>query len=136
MKKLKALIDKNHTREGLKKAKKLMSELETRAYASHSLNYQEANQIINDFGRIMVFLSESLLFPVYKPNSLLPREKEIMLEAIAVCFKNSIPDSVDRQTLYFAYMRVKEEFKNDKLALEKNHFLVTNSKYWRGMNKK
>lgn len=117
------------------KAKKLMKELEILAYKPHCLDYREANQIVNDFGRILEFLSNSNLFPIYKPVSLLPRDKNLMLEAIAECFKHSEPGSNDSTTLYLGYIEVKECFIDDDKAMSANKRLITDPMYWKMLEK-
>ena len=98
-------------------AEKLMNELEKRAEKRYSLSYNEANQIINDLGNVIEILNRSTLFTLYKPETVLPREKSIVLDAIAVCFQNSKPDSQDRQNLYMAYLLVKEEFVSNEIFI-------------------
>ena len=98
-------------------AEKLMNELEKRAEKRYSLSYNEANQIINDLGNVIEILNRSTLFTLYKPETVLPREKSIVLDAIAVCFQNSKPDSQDRQNLYMAFLLAKEEFVSDEVFI-------------------
>jgi|SRR3989344_2744978 len=118
--------DKDYTEENLKQANEMMTELEELAKKSHSMTHQEANQIVNDLGRIIVFLSESGLFSIYRPESLLPREKSIVFEALAVCFKNSMPETEYRNILYNGYFIVREDFVADKEALGHIYKMLSN----------
>jgi len=126
----------DYSEEDLHKAEKQMRELEELAKKPHSLTYQEANQIVSDLGRVILFLTESNLFPLDMPNSLLPREKQIVLEAFAVCFKHSKPDTQDRDTLYKGFFMVNEEFTEDKNALKSNHKLISSPTYWEKISRK
>jgi hypothetical protein len=109
-----------------------MKSLEKMAARSHhDLSLKEANETVNDFGRILASLSDSWLFPLaIYPESLLPKSKKIVQEAFALCFKNTRPDSQERHSLYMGYLFL-SFFVDDKRACRENRKMLAKPGYWK-----
>ncbi len=116
-------------------AEKIMRELEKKAKLSHRLSLTKSNEIVSDFGRVLEGINKGNNYPsMYYPESILPKSKSTIQEAFAVCFANSINESI-KHSLYVGYCFL-FFFIKDEEANMRNEIILSNPKFWKLIRKK
>lgn len=109
-----------------KKIKELMNRLDELSLLKHKMSVEEAQEILDDYARVQVFLNESTCYPSpYKPESLLPRKKEKIEIAFAIAMKHA-DDAERKHILYISYCDLIDRYRLDKEAEELNNKFLTN----------
>lgn len=103
-----------------KRAEELMNKLDRLSRSTQNMSAQEAQEILDDFSRVLIFLNESSCYPSpYKPESLLPRKKERIEMAFAIAMKYA-NDSERKSILYLNYCTLIDAFRSDNEAEKLN----------------
>lgn len=115
--------------DGEKIVDELINELNVLAKNNHKMTVEEAQEILDDFARVFIYLNESELFPLpVNPESLLPRTKNKIRYAFAVAL-NHAEDENRRYVLYDMYINLMTSFKPDKEADSLNMTLILDTKH-------
>lgn len=134
--KTKKLIDKmlflantntsNPTEENKIRVTKLFNRLDELSHQDFDITVTEAQEIIDDFARVQIFLGESKSFRgPYMPTSLLPRKKEKIEAALAIAMKHA--EDEDRKfALRLNYVQLMDGYIEDKKADELNYSILKN----------
>ncbi|MFH1561242.1 MAG: hypothetical protein ABID04_01520 [Patescibacteria group bacterium] len=113
-------------KKNIKRAEELMNRLDKLVLLKHNMSIKEAQEILDDFTRVMIFLNESSCYSSpYKPKSLLPRKKGKIEIAFAVAMKFA-HDTERKQALYLNYCNLIDVFRSDKEAEKLNNRFLSN----------
>ena len=112
-----------------KKAERFMNELDQLTKSRQNMSVQEAQEILDDFSRVLIFLNESTCYPSpYKPESLLPRKREKIEIALAIAMKHA-SDSERKNILYLTYSDLMDGFRPDNETEALNNKLLPNQEF-------
>ncbi|OGD09348.1 hypothetical protein A2397_04960 [Candidatus Amesbacteria bacterium RIFOXYB1_FULL_44_23] len=113
-------------KENKQKIKDLMDRLDCLTMIKIDMSIHEAQEVLDDFARIQIFLNESTCYPSpYKPESLLPRKKDKIENAFAIAMRYE-NDPERKNTLYLNYCNLIDSFRPDNEAERLNTNMLQN----------